>query len=53
MSKKDNIKITTNDLCVFYDEKQALFDVNISINEKETMHLLGHLMWKIDLTKMF
>ena len=41
MSKKDNIKITTNDLCVFYDEKQALFDVNISINEKETTALIG------------
>ena len=41
MSKKDNIKITTNDLCVFYDEKQALFDVNISINEKETTAFIG------------
>jgi len=41
MIKKDNIKITTNDLCVFYDEKQALFDVNISINEKETTALIG------------
>ena len=41
MSKKDNIKITTNDLCVFYDEKQALFDVNISINEKETIAFIG------------
>ena len=41
MSIKDNIKITTNDLCVFYDEKQALFDVNISINEKETTALIG------------
>ena len=41
MSKKDNIKITTNDLCVFYDEKQALFDVNISNNEKETTALIG------------
>ena len=41
MIKNDNIKITTNDLCVFYDEKQALFDVNISINEKETTALVG------------
>ena len=41
MSIKDNIKITTNDLCVFYDEKQALFDVNISINEKETTAFIG------------
>ena len=41
MVKNDNIKITTNDLCVFYDEKQALFDVNISINEKETTALIG------------
>jgi len=41
MSKKDNIKITTNGLCVFYDEKQALFDVNISINEKETTAFIG------------
>ena len=41
MIKNDNIKITTNDLCVFYDEKQALFDVNISINEKETTALIG------------
>ena len=41
MIKNDNIKITTNDLCVFYDEKHALFDVNISINEKETTALIG------------
>ena len=41
MIKNDNIKITTNYLCVFYDEKQALFDVNISINEKETTALIG------------
>ena len=41
MIKNDNIKITTNDLCVFYDEKQALFDVNISINEQETTALIG------------
>ena len=41
MIKNDNIKITTNDLCVFYDEKQALFDVNISINEKETTAFIG------------
>ena len=41
MIKNNNIKITTNDLCVFYDEKQALFDVNISINEKETTALIG------------
>ena len=41
MIKNDNIKITTKDLCVFYDEKQALFDVNISINEKETTALIG------------
>ena len=41
MIRNDNIKITTNDLCVFYDEKQALFDVNISINEKETTALIG------------
>ena len=41
MIKNDNIKITTNDLCVFSDEKQALFDVNISINEKETTALIG------------
>ena len=41
MIKNDNIKIITNDLCVFYDEKQALFDVNISINEKETTALIG------------
>ena len=41
MIKNDNIKITTNDLCVFYDEKQALFDVNISIDEKETTALIG------------
>jgi phosphate transport system ATP-binding protein len=41
MIKNNKIKITTNDLCVFYDEKQALFDVNISINEKETTALIG------------
>ena len=41
MIKNDNIKITTKDLCVFYDEKQALFNVNISINEKETTALIG------------
>ena len=29
------------DRCVFYDEKQALFDVNISINEKETTAFIG------------
>ena len=45
MIKNDNIKITTNDLCVFYDEKQALFDVNISINEKETTALIGPSGW--------
>jgi len=41
MKKNDNIKIITKDLCVFYGEKQALFDVSISINAKETTALIG------------
>ena len=39
--KKGKIKISTKKLCVFYNEKQALFDVNISINERETTALIG------------
>ena len=41
MEKKGKIKISTKKLCVFYNEKQALFDVNISINERETTALIG------------
>ena len=41
MEKKGKIKITTMNLCVFYSEKQALFDVNFSINERETTALIG------------
>ena len=41
MEKKGKIKISTKKLCVFYSEKQALFDVNISINERETTALIG------------
>ena len=41
MKKNDNIKIITKDLCVFYGEKQALFDVSISINAKEPTALIG------------
>ena len=33
--KMNEIKIKSKNLNVFYGEKQALFDVNLDLNEKE------------------
>ncbi len=35
------IKIKSKNLNVFYGEKQALFDVNLDLNEKEVTALIG------------
>jgi len=34
-------KISTRDLCVFYGEKQALFDVNLDIGRNQVTSLIG------------
>ena len=36
-----NIKIKSKNLDVFYGDKQALFDVNLDLNEKEVTALIG------------
>ena len=36
-----NIKIKSKNLNVYYGQKQALFDVNLDINEKEVTALMG------------
>ena len=35
------VKIKSNNLNVFYGDKQALFDVNLDLNEKEVTALIG------------
>ena len=35
-----NIKIKSKNLNVYYGQKQALFDVNLDINEKEVTALM-------------
>ena len=37
----NEIKIKSKNLNVFYGEKQALFDVNLDLNEKEVTALIG------------
>ena len=39
--KINEIKIKSKNLNVFYGEKQALFDVNLDLNEKEVTALIG------------
>ena len=39
--KMNEIKIKSKNLNVFYGEKQALFDVNLDLNEKEVTALIG------------
>ena len=34
-------KITGKDVCVYYGDKQALFDVNLDIREKQVTSLIG------------
>ena len=36
-----NIKIKSKNLNVYYGQKQALFDVNLDLNEKEVTALIG------------
>jgi phosphate transport system ATP-binding protein len=36
-----DIKIRSKNLNVYYGEKQALFDVNLDLNEKEVTALIG------------
>ena len=36
-----NVKIKSKNLNVYYDDKQALFDVNLDLNEKEVTALIG------------
>ena len=37
----ENAKIVARDVCVFYGEKQALFDVNLDIPENQVTSLIG------------
>ena len=37
----NNIKIKSKNLNVYYGDKQALFDVNLDLNEKEVTALIG------------
>ena len=37
-----NIKIKSKNLNVYYGDKQALFDVNLDLNEKEVTALMVH-----------
>ena len=37
----NEVKIKSNNLNVFYGDKQALFDVNLDLNEKEVTALIG------------
>ena len=36
-----NVKIKSKNLNVYYGDKQALFDVNLDLNEKEVTALMG------------
>ena len=39
--KNSKVKISSNNLNVYYGNKQALFDVNLTLNEKEVTALIG------------
>ena len=39
--KNEKIKISTKNLNVFYGAKQALFDVNLDLEEKKVTALIG------------
>ena len=41
MDLMNNVKIKSKNLNVYYGEKQALFDVNLDLNEKEVTALIG------------
>ena len=41
MNSETKIKIDANNVDVFYGDKQALFDINLKINEKEITSLIG------------
>ena len=41
MNSETKIKINANNVDVFYGDKQALFDINLKINEKEITSLIG------------
>ena len=41
LSQDRTVKFHTQDVCVFYGAKQALFDVNLDIFENEFMALIG------------
>ena len=41
MELMENVKIKSKNLNVYYGEKQALFDVNLDLNEKEVTALIG------------
>ena len=41
MELMNSVKIKSKNLNVFYGEKQALFDVNLDLNEKEVTALIG------------
>ena len=41
MELMNNVKIKSKNLNVYYGEKQALFDVNLDLNEKEVTALIG------------
>ena len=39
--KPDALKMRGEDVCVFYGEKQALFDVNLNVRENQVTALIG------------
>ena len=39
--KNSKVKISSNNLNVYYGNKQALFDVNLTLNEKEVTAIIG------------
>ena len=41
MELMNEVKIKSTNLNVYYGEKQALFDVNLDLNEKEVTALIG------------
>ncbi|MGL4371390.1 MAG: ATP-binding cassette domain-containing protein, partial [Alphaproteobacteria bacterium] len=41
MTQSPNLKILTQDLNLFYQGRQALFQINLSIFEKQVLSLIG------------
>ena len=47
------VKIKSNNLNVFYGDKQALFDVNLDLNEKEVTALINYISEETLITSFF